>query len=388
MIRIIVLAVAVLILVAGIAVSESGGVVAQDESPAPTVTPTPGIIEPEPTETPVPKDPDAEEGESAWEGPWWRIPIPKWTPTPRPTATPTPTVTPESPEIVPTPRPRLTAPPAPTGLETKQGTYLAPNGKNSLIVTWDEMEGVDHFRLRVSSNRGRTGKVHDDDLTGTIQDFRDLKCGTTYYMTLEAYGDGKKYKEQYGSRSAEIRAKTTQCPSSFPKPTRTRYDCPKAVPSLPRDKHEPTKLTRSTDGEIYVSRSVIYHSVDTSLLTLFNRALGAIPDDVLVRCAFAVAATASDRLSTTTIKAALYTGSRTSLGRVPPGGTYSNRDLGKECEESFKCLWESDSLMSYSNSNEVIHTKATHKIERGKSKWTVTTKGGFESKTGLYVKTP
>ncbi len=412
MIRIIVLAVAVLILVAGIAVSESGGVVAQDESPAPTVTPTPAIIEPEPTETPLPKataEPeygrgcmggetgdadngcDFAEGQRQYHRTATPTPIPTATPVPTATAVPVPTATPvpddDSSSSSSKKKKTLKAPPAPTAFTYKQGKLLTVKGKNSILLSWRSRGGTDHFRLWRGPGPIGPWTIHDDDIVGSPKEFTNFKCGTTYYLLLESYGDGRNYEAEYSDTSIGLTIRTTPCPPALPERVMDREECHTIVPVLPGiDKSALTKVARTSNGSSHSARSIMYRGQVKNWARLAIAALFRFPLDAESKCSFALVQSSSTSNATTTLKAALYKGSKTRLGTVVDGE--STGIGGKLCLRSRTCLWETETQFSIGTSVVVFYVKSTHAIQAGNANAKLSTSAGLEVKTGNYRRVP
>ena len=424
MIRIAILSVAILVMAIAIAQSENRSVTAQtpDNKPeireAPTATATPTLVPKREAEQEYAAGADCASGgetgdSSGCSGARGRPqyvptstprPTATATPKPRPTATPKPkpTATPQ-PRATATPKPKPTAtprpsggsspgsgsrtttlkpPPAPTGFVTKQGRLITHKGKNSLLVSWNRMRGVDHFRLLQRTDEDDPWVVHDRNITGTIKDVTNLKCGTTYYLALEAYGNGRTYKKEYSKTSARVTAKTTSCAPSLPEPSKFRYSCSSARPALPVDKNEPTKLARMGDGNVLAVRSVVYSDSDLSAQSWILRwAYRQLYPDLIIRCSFASAESATTKPATTNVVSAQYDGLR-----VASIGDQSTGDVGITCTQTTTCLWESDTLnLLLEMAQGSIYAKSTHEFKSGKYTNRIKTSNGMLVKNGMHV---
>ena len=100
---------------------------------------------------------------------------------------------------------QLCLPPAPNNLR------VTVNGETSVTLTWDPTVGADDYRtghqevVDSNSRAPRQGPIH-----GPSETIFGLDCGTTYDFTVEFYGDGIKYRADWGPAATRGTA-TDEC---------------------------------------------------------------------------------------------------------------------------------------------------------------------------------
>ena len=98
-------------------------------------------------------------------------------------------------------------PPPPSGVSARTGDSNDENHSDSVTVSWDNGDGVGHYRLQ--QRVGRLGSwstivnvISASSTSRTNRTVSNLDSGSSYYYRLLAYGDGATYAQDWGDPSA------------------------------------------------------------------------------------------------------------------------------------------------------------------------------------------
>ena len=117
----------------------------------------------------------------------------------------------------------LALPPKPENLRTQTRT------STSVTVEWDDIEGVDEYRVYRTTGPSFTLERHGET-EATEYEVTGLSPGAFYQFTVRAYGDGTEYQADWGEHSARHGEETLDPPPTPSPPTITGGDSSKNHP--------------------------------------------------------------------------------------------------------------------------------------------------------------
>ena len=91
----------------------------------------------------------------------------------------------------------LSLPPTPSNV-TASITPGTGGSKYDVELQWDVLTGVASFRVKRSDDGGTTWPHVTTGIAGSPHPVTDLPCDQDYVFRVSAYGDGKKYRADYG----------------------------------------------------------------------------------------------------------------------------------------------------------------------------------------------